>query len=287
MSPMEASTLTVNLLGTGPKSSVELRTRKPKPLDHSTVAVAARIGESMHSDANSPYVDGGYLRQHPTWHDEDAAYKAGLVHALLTRNGLSPHRVCDVGCGSGAALEGLLGLCRDVTAADGYDISPQAIDLAKGRETARLRFHLGSMPPLGTSKADVVLCLDVVEHVSDEATFLRELCRTGDRFIFNVPLQLTSWSVFRSFPLLDARKVDAHVHFFTKDLFFLALEENGLRALDWLYHRPPLRCRGYRQAATNAVRRLAYRARPDFAVRMLGGWSLAVLATPALGSKNG
>ena len=50
----------------------------------------------------SIYTDGTYLRQNPNWHQDDSAWKADHIQALLARNGITePGSLCEVGCGAG------------------------------------------------------------------------------------------------------------------------------------------------------------------------------------------
>jgi hypothetical protein len=100
--------------------------------------------------------------------------------------------------------------------------------------------------------------------------------------IFNVPLALNAWSAARGFPLVDSRANDGHIHYFTKDLFFAALAETGLSVVLWSYHRPTaMQSLAYRRRVTRMIRTALYRMSPDVAVRLVGGWSLAVLAVRA------
>jgi hypothetical protein len=58
-------------------------------------------------DVAARYVNGSYYARHPGWHDEDAAWKAREIAALLRRNDVTPRRVVEVGSGSGGVLAGL------------------------------------------------------------------------------------------------------------------------------------------------------------------------------------
>ena len=102
------------------------------------------------SDVDGFYTSGGYLDKHPTWHEEDGPWKAGHVLSLLSKNGITPKSVCEVGTGSGEVLRIVADRLPEATCV-GYDISPQAIAIARKKERPGLSYRLGS--PLRTVDA--------------------------------------------------------------------------------------------------------------------------------------
>ena len=51
------------------------------------------------------YEDGSYLASNPTWHEEDAPFKAKYIFELLNRNAISFQSIAEIGCGTGAVLK--------------------------------------------------------------------------------------------------------------------------------------------------------------------------------------
>src|SRR5882757_6752801 len=98
-------------------------------------------GELMSS--RTLYVDGEYLAKNPAWHAEESAWKALQVLRMLRQNQISPKSVCDAGCGAGEVLKQLQEKLDKECGFWGYDISPQAIDLAKTRASEKIHFELG------------------------------------------------------------------------------------------------------------------------------------------------
>ena len=86
------------------------------------------------------YLDGGYLAKNPAWHVEESAWKARQVLCMLRQSGVAPKTVCDVGCGAGEVLKQLRENLDTECDFWGYDISPQAIALAKTRASDRIHF---------------------------------------------------------------------------------------------------------------------------------------------------
>ncbi|MBK6523379.1 MAG: hypothetical protein IPG08_14280 [Sphingobacteriaceae bacterium] len=50
------------------------------------------------------YNNQNYLSNNPLWHQEDSAFKAGLIHSILEENKIAYASVCEVGCGTGEIL---------------------------------------------------------------------------------------------------------------------------------------------------------------------------------------
>jgi SAM-dependent methyltransferase len=110
-----------------------------------------------------------------------------LKHALGRRQ---PERILDVGAGSGFFSRMLL---RDTTAKSAICVDPgYAEDWSEIHCTKPITFRRAS--PMGD--ADLVLLLDVLEHVDDDVAFLRELVTSAKlrtRFIVSVPAFSWLW----------------------------------------------------------------------------------------------
>jgi cyclopropane fatty-acyl-phospholipid synthase-like methyltransferase len=231
------------------------------------------------------YTDGRYLRENPSWHVEDSPWKAHQIVKILEKNKLHPTTFCEVGCGAGEVL-GQLQQAYPEALFKGWDISPQAIALAQTRANPTLSFEQGDLltePVLKTTPDDVLLALDVFEHVEDYFAFLRGLHHRSHYVVFHIPLDLSAQAVWRGLPLRWRKEV-GHLHYFTRDLALSALQETGYRILDTQYTAyaidrpaPTLKARLARWP-----RRLAYALSPDQAALLLGGFCLMVLAVSAL-----
>jgi SAM-dependent methyltransferase len=226
------------------------------------------------------YTEGGYARLHPTFHTEDSPWKAGQILTMFRRNGIDPGTICEIGCGAGEVLRQIhdsLGSGIFV----GYEISPQAFELCRQRETERLRFVLGD----GTDERsdeffDVVLVIDVVEHVEDYLGFLRMVRNRGSLKVFHVPLDASALTILVGNTFDYARQHVGHIHFFSREIFFSALRHAGYDILDWAYTpagfiAPP---GSRKERVLRRARALLFPAHQDITVRALGGYSLLILA---------
>jgi SAM-dependent methyltransferase len=229
----------------------------------------------------SRYYDGTYLAENPDWDSADASWKAGLVTSILAGHAISPSTVCEVGCGSGDVLVHLA-RAMPVARMTGYDISPQAAqfwDRCENHPEA-LKFRLGDFHEINQDSFDVLLMLDVFEHVRDPFSFLEKSRAHATYFVFHIPLDLSASSVARGSPLTDVRNKVGHLHYYTKDLALATLSDTGYEIIDWRYTGAGLRApnRTLRTRLAALPRRIVYALNPDFAVRLLGGETLLVLA---------
>ena len=102
-------------------------------------------------------------------------------------------RLLDLGCGTG-------GILRDRTEGMqcfGSDRSSLALEICRSKGFGRLvRADLVDVP-FAADAFDLVLALDVIEHLEDDVGFLRQaarLCRPGGRLIVAVPAFPSLWS---------------------------------------------------------------------------------------------
>lgn len=134
------------------------------------------------------YVNGEYLQITGDWHEADSEWKAGEVMKLIKTYYLKPGIVYDIGCGSGGVLNELHKHLINAQLI-GYDISPQAIELAKKKEKDRLTFYQADITKIELPKANLMLCLDVIEHLENPVEFLNKIKPLADLFIFHIPLE--------------------------------------------------------------------------------------------------
>jgi hypothetical protein len=227
------------------------------------------------------YTGGGYLERNPDWHAADSPFKARQVLRMLERNGLRPATVAEVGSGAGAILRELHDALGPDVRYVGYEVSPQAHELAKPREAERLRFELADLTTLDVH-FDLLLVLDVIEHLEDHHAFLRAIRAKADRTIFHVPLDLSVQTVLRAGLLPLKREEVGHLHYFSRETALATLRECGYEVLDEFFTAGSLELRpGSRKAWVARVpRRLLAAASEAWAARLLGGFSLLALARP-------
>jgi SAM-dependent methyltransferase len=112
----------------------------------------------------------------------------------LRAEGNSEPRILDIGCGTGGNLETLSGFGR----AEGVDISSEALDFCRARGLNNVRQGAAETLPYESESFDLVTGLDVVEHLDDDVSGLREMrrvLRPGGRMLLFVPAFMFLWGV--------------------------------------------------------------------------------------------
>ena len=91
------------------------------------------------------YKDGTYLDKNPSWHEDDSLWKAKQIIRILSGNNIIPETICEIGCGAGEILRCLANKYNDKVVFSGYEISPQAYNICKSKETSNLNFCFGDI----------------------------------------------------------------------------------------------------------------------------------------------
>jgi hypothetical protein len=229
--------------------------------------------------AEEKYTGGEYLEKNPDWHVQDSPWKATQIAQLMQRNQLIPETICEVGCGAGEVLRQLQLKMDSKVRFWGYDISPQAIQLAQTRANAQLQFKQEDFLLESDTKFDLILIVDLIEHLEDYLAFLRKLKSRSPHKVFHIPLDLYALSILRSQSLIRTREQYGHINYFTKEIALAALKECGYEVIDYFY-TPALdvSTKSFKAYLVKLPRKLMFSLNQDFAVRGLGGYSLMVLA---------
>jgi Methyltransferase domain len=227
------------------------------------------------------YTDGRYLAQHSDWHVGDSSWKAGHILSMLARHNLTPKTVCEVGCGAGEILAQLHRQMPPDVHLSGFDLSPQALALCQTRRAEHLDYRLGDAFTTG-EHYDLVVMMDVVEHVEDSYGFLRKLRGLADYKVLHIPLDLSAYAVVGP-TLMRGRDSMGHIHYYTRATALALLRETGYDVIDSYYtfgaiHSPGQRGGSLPATALRLVRHGAYLVSKELCVRLLGGASLLVLA---------
>jgi len=226
------------------------------------------------------YTSGTYLENNPTWHVEESPWKARQVIRIMKRNHIAPKTICEVGCGAGEVLKQLQEQMDSNCLFWGYDISPQAFELSKGRASERLHFKMADIRNEQDAFFDIILIMDVIEHLEDYFSFLREIKPKSHYTLFHFPLDLSVQTVFRRNGLLKVRESYGHIHYFTKEIAIQTLQDVGYEVLDCFYtaRATELPAHEISRNLLKLPRKLLFAISPDLAAHILGGWSLLVLA---------
>ncbi|MEM9773223.1 MAG: class I SAM-dependent methyltransferase [Chloroflexota bacterium] len=230
----------------------------------------------------SIYVSGAYIDSNPNYHVEDSSWKASKILDILKKNKLDNQMgsICEIGCGVGEILVQLQKGLSSSISIEGYEISPQAYQLSLSRQNENLKFYCEDLLLLD-NHYDLMLCIDVIEHVDDYLDFVRKLRDKAKYTLFHIPLDLSVQTVLRSTPIQYVREKVGHIHYFTKDIAIAALLDSGYEIVDYQYTA------GQLEISKSSLskwlfwpRKLITSINEDFGVRLLGGYSLLILTKP-------
>jgi SAM-dependent methyltransferase len=235
----------------------------------------------MKASSNEMYLNGEYFKNNPSWDIADSAWKAGFINALLQKNNLHPSDVVETGCGAGQVLVELSKLDPGILRLRGYDIAPEAIELAKRNPADRISFFNEDLASIKELRSELLLVIDVVEHIDDFYGFLRRMRSKADHFVFHIPLDLSCRTVMKPHVLKQQRLAVGHIHYFTPDTALWALEDTGYAIIDRVYTKPVVDtepAKTIKRFVKKSLRNLSFHLDPHWSVKMWGGYSIMVLA---------
>jgi SAM-dependent methyltransferase len=231
------------------------------------------------------YTDGQYLNATgQSWHAEDSPWKAEQILRIMRKNGIYPRKIGEIGCGAGQVLKELSG---DKYLTDcqfeGYDISPQAIKLCNQVENNKCNFFLCDLlldESCENKKFDVLLAIDVLEHIPDYMGFCEKCRKKSEYKIYHIPLDLHVSSILRN-SFTRGRYSIGHLHYFSSASALATLRDTGHEILDFFYTSG---CFGVfkqhpsiKTLIANGPRWLLSKFNLPLTARIFGGYSLLVL----------
>lgn len=151
---------------------------------------------------------------------------------------LAGRTALDVGCGAGLLAEPLARLGAAVT---GVDAAPELIEAARthaGEAGLAIRYVAGEVADI-PGQFDLVTALEVVEHVADPGTFVRQLAQRlapGGLLVMSTPNR-TAWSKFLTITLAEGtgripRGTHDYDQFIAPERLSALLAEAGLLVTD-------------------------------------------------------
>src|ERR1022692_4721564 len=218
------------------------------------------------------YTDGSYLEKTGgTWHLEDSPFKARQVAKMLARHpDIHPNTICEIGCGAGGILSELQTLLPHHVTFTGYEISPQAHAISARFSSAQCHYVLGDAFA-DPSLYELVLVMDVVEHIEDCFSFLRRTRNKGRFKLYHIPLDAHCSAVLRGFNAWDSV---GHIHLFTVETALKSVEYTGHRVVDWILTDGALAMpnQPIRTRLANLMRLPLAKISAKFAARFVGGY---------------
>ena len=222
--------------------------------------------------------NSAYFKKNPTWHIEDSEWKAQQIRKMIGRNNLKPDSIAEIGCGAGEVLFQVQEkeANKQITYS-GYDISPDAFQLASTRERNGLTFYHQDLLQKDIH-FDLLLVIDVFEHVEDYIGFIKKTAGKATYKIYHIPLDISVNGIIRNIPGKTLEKV-GHLHYFTRETALSTLEYTGQTIIDHFYTPGSLGLpnKSLKKRILNFFRRIMFGFAPHLTVKLFGGYSLLVL----------
>ncbi len=226
------------------------------------------------------YNNGEYLNHNPRWGEEDAEWKGGMVAAILKKNNINFTNAVEVGCGAGGILQ-VLQKAFPQAFFSGYDISGAAIQKALEKQNTHLKFFNEDFSNNNESRFDLLLMIDVVEHVPDYYQFMESLKTKADKFVFHIPLDLSCRTILKPHVLLQQRESVGHIHYFSEEHVFWLLKDCGYKVIDFIYTKPLLdieKTGSLTKWVKKILRNISFKLNKQLSVKLWGNYSLLIIA---------
>jgi SAM-dependent methyltransferase len=207
-------------------------------------------------------------------------YKVPLVLNALAAAGIELRDgmpVLEVGCGNGAFLWPF----SDAVAEKGFRPVLRGIDIA-ANAIEEAQQGSGANPPQFACDSvdshqgeyDLVLAIDVVEHVPCPVTFLSGLRRFAPTLLLHLPIEHSVLHLLARRPTASYHAY-RHIHFFSLETARLLIEEAGWRVMGVRHSAADPATLGLRAPAllqfARRARYLAYKAMPGMTTIVAGG----------------
>ena len=226
------------------------------------------------------YTDGTYLSQNPSWHAEDAPWKLAHILRVLKQAHLTGFaNVLDGGCGSGDIVKSWAAKAPRVKFT-GWDISPQAYELAVRNAPSNVRFIQSQLLPEGPF--DLALAIDVIEHLENPAAWLARVAGCAPYLVLHVPLDLSLRARLNPQLLEDEKKAVGHIQFFTSRSLKKFLRAQHFQILCAHYTNKYVECppklTRFKSRVGMCIRKAAHYLLPHaWAAYLIGGYSLMLV----------
>ncbi|MCW5764479.1 MAG: class I SAM-dependent methyltransferase [Phycisphaeraceae bacterium] len=241
--------------------------RKPKLNDYLSLWIlkAAKMRRTQLASTETENYDKFYedffvkKDEELSYNDPRMARRRQTILECLERRVPAGSSILDAGCGLGEVLADI----PDRYKLFGFDYARSNVEFTKRRLGARADVRQGSIYeiPFPDNSMDAALCLEVLEHIEDDARGVRDIARVlkpGGILIVAVPY---------TFYWADYKRLMGHFRHYTRQSLSTMLEQNGLKPVEILPNFP-----NWHQTYTR--RYVALRARVLTVGKAFGGGSV-------------
>ncbi len=171
------------------------------------------------------YNDQSYVANNPQLHREDSAFKFEQIAGLLEQIQIHENRIKILDVGGGAGVLG--GMAAEYFTGKGVGVEFVALDLSAEMLGVQaqsnphiVRIWNCSVVDCPEKEFDLVLMIDVIEHIQNKDMAANRLNEIGKNVIYNIPIQinvvdLLRNAVNRGLYYSEQTRLIGHVHFFS------------------------------------------------------------------------
>ena len=171
------------------------------------------------------YNDNSYLEKNPSLHTEDSKFKFQNIKRFLSSIEVKNNRIKILDIGGGAGIIGKLVL--EYFQESGIIVTFHSLDLS----TQMLKIQLKNNPQIKKiincsinecpkSNYDLVLMIDVIEHIEGKEDSAKILNKLGKNIIYNIPIEINFFDILKYLKSFfryykRQKKRWGHIHFFS------------------------------------------------------------------------
>ena len=171
------------------------------------------------------YNDNSYLKNNPTLHSEDSEFKFNNIRKFLEKIIIQEKKIKILDVGGGAGLIGKMVMeyyaKKDIIVTlHSLDLSLKMLKTQKQNNPKIKKLINCSLEKCKELNYDLVLMIDVIEHIPNKNISAKTLNRLSKNIIYNIPIEINLFDYIRNISLLfryykNQTKVLGHVHFFS------------------------------------------------------------------------
>jgi trans-aconitate methyltransferase len=177
-----------------------------------------------------------YIKKNPGLHLEQSKMKALQILNFL--DGLQVKSLLDVACGAGKITKILSKSLRSHFTV-GLDVSGVMIENAKRNGKCKNIHWINKdvFKYYPKEKFDLVICIDVLEHIKNDRKFLRKVKTLGNQILLKIPMEdsFLDNHIIRTLKINDPWKESeikyGHIHHYNENQLMQMFKEYGLKII--------------------------------------------------------
>lgn len=178
-----------------------------------------------------------YIKKNPNMHLEHSDLKFSQILRVIP-TGSKFNNILDIACGAGVITQHFAEYFNP-TYIEGIDISQAMINKAKELDVNhKIVWKVADIYTYNSNiNYDLIVCADIIEHVSDDHLFSSILSRLGKNVVIKVPLEDSYFNRFlRRFkiydPWKDTEERYGHIHHYSESELDNVFTSNGFQIVN-------------------------------------------------------